>query len=111
MSERRSELKALTGAEDAAKALNYDPVAVTTQVWEDLSQVNNCLMSFAQTSWRNAQAAAEEIRRSQSAKEIVDIQLRVARQSVDDYVEEGRKLGDLLVKISTDAFGGLRLPR
>jgi len=111
MSERRSDLKALAGAEDAANALSYDPVAVSTQVWNDLNQVNGLLVNFAQASWRNAQAAAEEIRRSQSVRDVFDIQIRVARQGVDDYVEEGRKLGELLLKISNDALGGLRLPR
>ena len=113
MSERRSELKAVAGADDvaAAKTGERDVTAMTAQLMDGWTQVNNRLMSLAQAPWRHTQAVAEEMRQCQSPKDMIDAQMRLTRVAVDDYMDEAKKLGDLVVKMSGEAMGLLRLPR
>ncbi len=111
MSERRSELKAVAGGDDmAAKAAERDITAVTAQLMDGWTQVNNRLISLAQAPWRHTQAVAEEMRQCQSAKDMIDVQMRLTRVAVDDYMDEAKKLGELVVKMSGEAMGLLRLP-
>ena len=112
MSERRSELKAVAADEmSSAKTPEHEFMSMTSQMMEDLSQVNNSLVSLAQTSWRHTQEAADEMRLCQSPKDMIDIQIKVGRQAVDEYMDEAKKLGDLVMKMSTDAMSYLRMPR
>ncbi len=112
MSERRSELKAIAaGEENADGSQGQDLAAMTAHVWDGLAQVNTHLMSLAQSSWRHTQTAADELRQAQTPQEIVDVQLKVARQATDDYLDEARKIGELVAKLSTDAASYLRFPR
>ncbi|MDA8230494.1 MAG: phasin family protein [Magnetospirillum sp.] len=113
MSERRSELKAVAAGEDMAstKTPDRDLMVMTAQMMDGLAQVNSRLISLAQTSWRHTQTAAEELRQCQSPRDIMDVQMKVARLAVDDYMDEARKLGELVAKMSSDAMSYLRLPK
>jgi hypothetical protein len=113
MSERRSDLKAVAAGDDVANAKTPDRefMAMTTQMMDGLAQVNGRLVSLAQASWRNTQVAADELRQCQSPKDVIEVQMKVARQTVDEYMDEARKLGDLVMKMSNDAMGYLHLPR
>jgi len=111
MSERRSELKAVTGGDGSTGPEQHDLMGMSAQIWEGLTQINNRMISLAQASWRHTQAAAEEMRQCQSPKEMLEIQLRLSRRALDDYMDESRKLSELLIKMSGDAMGLLRLPR
>lgn len=84
---------------------------MTKTIVDDLTAVNTSLVSYAQHSLRTNLSAAEEMRQCQSPQDIVDIQMRLARQAYDDYLVEARQIGDLLTKLSNDALGYLTLQR
>lgn len=106
MSERRSELKAVdTAGTLAAKLPGRDVADLTAQWMDNWSQISSRLVSLAQTSLRNSVAAAEQLRQCQSPTDIVDIQIKLARQAYDDYIDEARQLSELVVKLSSGALG------
>lgn len=106
MSERRSELKAVTSAEDlAAKLTGRDMADMTAQWMNNWSQINTRLMSMAQLPLRNSVSAADQLRQCQSPTDLMDIQLKLARQAYDEYVGEARQLSELVTKLSSDALG------
>lgn len=113
MSERRSELKAVPAADDAngAKLSERDFMQMTARMMDGWSQVNSRLVSLAQASFRNNLSAADELRQCQSPREIMDCQIKLARQTYDEYMDEARQIGDLVTKMSTDAMGFLGMPR
>ncbi|MEW5726859.1 MAG: phasin family protein [Pseudomonadota bacterium] len=112
MSERRSELKAVAAGEDiAAKASERDLMQMTARMMDGWSQVQGRLMTLAQASVRNNLSAAEELRQCQSANDLMDCQMRLARQNYDEAVDGARQIGDIMVRMSTDAMGYLGLPR
>ncbi|MGE5546144.1 MAG: phasin family protein [Solirubrobacterales bacterium] len=113
MSERRSELKAVASADEVAanRLHERDFMQITARMMDGWSQVNSRLISLAQTSLRNNLSAAEELRQCQSPKDMVDCQLRLARQAYDEYMDEARQLGEIVTKLSTEAMGMLSLPR
>lgn len=106
MSERRNELKAVTMAEEMAAKLPAREMAQLTARWvESWGQINSHLVAMAQSSLRNSAAAAEELRQCQSPSDMVDTQIRIARQAYDDYLDEARQLSELVVKLSSEAIG------
>lgn len=107
MSERRSELKAVASGNElaAAKFGDRDIMQVTTQMMDGWTQVNSRLISLAQASMRNNLAAADELRQCQSPKDMMDCQMKLARQAYDDYIDEARQISELMTKLSTEAFG------
>jgi phasin family protein len=108
MSERRSDLKAVpNGADIANKIFDRDYTQVTAKVVDGWSQVNTRLLALAQSSWKRNLEAAETLRQAQSPKDLMDVQLKLARQTYDDYVDEARQLSELVVKLSSDALGSL----
>ena len=113
MSERRSELKAVPAADDAngAKMSERDFMQMTARMMDGWSQVNSRLITLAQTSLHNNLTAAEELRQCQSPREVVDCQIKLVRQTYDEYMDEARQIGDLVTKISTEAMGFLGMPR
>lgn len=113
MSERRSELKAVAAtAEDlSSKAAERDIMQISQRMVDGWTQVNSRLVSLAQTSWRNNLSAAEELRQCQSPQDMMDLQMKLARQAYNDYMDEAKKLGDLVTKISTEAMGYMGLPK
>lgn len=105
MSERRSELKAVNAAaEQAASDAGRDITQLTARWVENWNQINGRLVSFAQTGLRNSINAAEQLRQCQSPADLVDIQIKLARQTYDDYLDEARSLSELVVKMSSDAL-------
>lgn len=66
-------------------------------------EVNASLIAFAQQSLERQWAAAEELRQVQGPKELLDLQLRMARRAYDDYIEEAGRIGQIWQKISTEA--------
>ncbi|HLO74896.1 MAG TPA: phasin family protein, partial [Magnetospirillum sp.] len=48
--------------------------------------------------------AAEQLRQCQSPADLVDIQMKLARQAYDNYLDESRSLSELVVKLSSDAL-------
>ncbi|MBC7951673.1 MAG: phasin family protein [Rhodospirillaceae bacterium] len=105
MSERRSELKAVASAEDLAAKLTGRDVANLTAQWVDgWSQINSRLIALAQLPLRNSVTAADQLRQCQSPTDIMDIQLKLARQAYDEYVDETRQLSELVVKLSSSAL-------
>lgn len=113
MSERRSELKAVASGDDmaAAKMMDRDFMQMTARMMDGWTQVNSRLISLAQSSIRNNLEAAEEMRQCQSPKEMVDCQIRLARQNYDDAMDSARQIGEMMTKMSTDAMGYLGMPR
>lgn len=112
MSERRSELKAVAAAEDLASKLpNRDFVQMTARMMDGWTQLNGRLISLAQVALKSNLAAAEEIRQCQSPAEVLDAQLRLMRETCDQCMDEARKIGEIVAKMSTDALGSLSLPR
>ncbi|CAA7618541.1 phasin family protein [Magnetospirillum sp. UT-4] len=112
MSERRSELKAVAASEDlAANQPGRDLFRMSVRMMDGWTQVNGRLISLAQTSMRNNLAAAEELRNCQSPAEMVEAQMRLTRQVYDQYVEESRKIAELMTQLSGEAMGVMALPR
>ncbi|MBI5163968.1 MAG: phasin family protein [Magnetospirillum sp.] len=113
MSERRTELKAVGGGENmaVAKMLNGDMMQMTARMMDGWTQVNSRLISLAQSQWQVTQHAAEQLRQCQSPNEMMDLQMRLAREAMDGYVDEARKMSDLVVRMSTDAIGCLTPPK
>lgn len=114
MSERRSELKAVASTEGPAaqKTSGKDLMQMTTTTMMDgWSQVQGRLMTIAQASFRTNMTAVEELRQCQSPKEVMECQMRLARQNYDDAVDGARQISDLMVKMSTDAMGLMGMPR
>jgi hypothetical protein len=109
MSERRSELKAVAAGDGGSP--EQDLVAITTQIWDAMTQINNRVLALAQTSWRHAQAVAEEMRTCQSPKEMLDVQIKASRMAMDDFMDESRKLSELMIKMSAAAINLMRMPR
>lgn len=111
MSERRSELKAVAAEEMASKMPDRDFVQVTARLMDGWTQVNGRLISLAQASLRNNMAAAEQLRQCQSPSDVLDTQMKLAREAVDQYMDEARQIGEMVTKLSTDAMGCMGLPR
>lgn len=111
MSERRSDLKAVAVNEEALKSQERDLMQVTARVMDGWTQVNSRIIALAQSSMRNNISAAEELRQCQSPKDFVDIQFRLARQTYDDYMDEAKKMSELVVKVSSEAFGNMAAPK
>lgn len=115
MSERRSELKAVASSEEvAAKASERDLMQVTVRMMDGWSQVQGRLVSMAQVSFRNNMSAADELRQCQTPKEVLDCQMRLVRQNYDDTIDGARQIGDIMLRMSTDAMagmGGMGMPR
>lgn len=108
MSERRSELKAVASAETlAAKLTGRDMADLTAQWMNNWSQINTHLVALAQLPLRNSVSAADQLRQCQSPTDLMDIQLKLARQAYDDYVDEARQLSDLVTKLSSNALSSL----
>lgn len=104
MSERRSGLKAV--AELPEIRLPAREMAQITARWvENWGQINTHLVAMAQSSLRNSAAAAEELRQCQSPSDMVDAQIRIARQTYDDYLDEARQLSELVVKLTAEVIG------
>ncbi|MGE5503088.1 MAG: phasin family protein [Actinomycetota bacterium] len=111
MSERRSELKAVAANEEMPRGAERDIMQMTARMVDGWTQVNSRLMSIAQTSMRHNLDAAEELRQCQSPKDFMDMQFRLARQAYDDYMDEARKLSELVVKVSSEALGHVPMPK
>lgn len=112
MSERRSELKAVSNAEQAA---GRDVSQLAAQWMENWSQLNGRLVSLTQAGLRNSIDAAEQLRQCQSPADVMDTGIKLARRAYDDYLDEARTLSELVVKMSSEALGSTaafpRLPR
>lgn len=113
MSERRSELKAVASGDEmtAAKMAERDVLRMTTRMMEGWSEFNSRLLTMAQESMRTTMSAAEEMRQCQTPREVLDCQMKLARQSIDDCVDGYRQIGDLMARMSSDAMGYMGLPR
>jgi hypothetical protein len=112
MSERRSELKAVAQAAEAkANGSERDLMQMTARMMDGWTQLNTRIMSYAQISMRNNLTAAEELRQCQSPQDAVELQMKLARQAYDDYMDEAKKLSDLVVKVSSEALGYMNVPK
>lgn len=111
MSERRRELKAVAAEDLDAVPPTPDMARLTAQWVENWSEINGRLVSLAQASFRNSVAAAEQFRQAQSPADVIDIQIKLARQAYDDYVDEARQLSELVVKLSSKAVETAVEPR
>lgn len=112
MSERRSELKAVAAAEELASRLpDRDFVQMTARMLDGWTQVNSRLISLAQASLKSNLAAAEEMRQCQSPGEVLDAQMKLVRDACDQYMDEARKIGEIVTKMSTEALGCMSPPR
>ncbi|HTH16762.1 MAG TPA: phasin family protein [Magnetospirillum sp.] len=107
MSERRSELKAVTSAEQAAKLSGREVTQFAAQWVDNWNQINGRLVSLAQASLRNSINAAEQLRQCQSPTELMDIQIKLARQAYDEYLGEARSISELVVKLSSEAISSV----
>lgn len=108
MSERRSELKAVSSAaEQAAKNAGRDVTQFAAHWVDGWNQINGRLVSLAQAGLRNSINAAEQLRQCQSPTELVDTQMKLARQAYDEYLDEARSLSELVVKLSSEAIGSV----
>lgn len=105
MSERRSELKAVSAATGPALSVAGRDMSHLTTLWvENWSQINGRLMSFAQASLRNSISAAEQLRQCQSPTDLVETQMKLAQQAYGEYLDESRSLSELVIKLSSDAL-------
>jgi hypothetical protein len=104
MSERRSDLKAVRSTEAAMSLGGREASQLAAQWVDNWNQINGQLVALAQSSLRNSLSAAEQLRQCQSPTELVDTQIKLARQAYDDYLDEARRLGELVVKLSSDAI-------
>lgn len=112
MSERRSELKAVpTNDEANGGKAQRDLMQMTARMMDGWSQVNTRLISLAQISMRQNLSAAEELRQCQSPTDVMDCQIKLARQAYDGYMDEARQIGELVTKMSSDVIGCIGLPR
>ena len=104
-------MKAMTGAENLTGLNNdRDIMKATATMVDGLTAVSSEMVSFAQNSWRNSLATAEEMRRCQSARDLVELQLRHARQSYEDYLDQTRKIGEMMTRISFEAVNAVTPP-
>lgn len=112
MSERRSEMKAITMNPDLS-GFNLDNkgmMRATQSMMEGWSVLNGHILACTQNAVKRQMAMAEEIRQCQTPKEAFELQMRVARQAFEDYVEDSRTIGQMIGKISTDAMGCMTPP-
>ena len=101
-------MKEMTSTEDmSGLRMNKDLIRMTMGIAETWMQVGSHLMSMSQTMINQNLAAAEKMRHCQSMAEMYDMQLNLARQAYDGYIEEARKLGQIMGKMSSDAMEGL----
>ncbi|MGE5478377.1 MAG: phasin family protein [Bacteroidales bacterium] len=108
MSERRSELKAVNNVAEQAAALAAPEFGQLAAQWvENWSQINGRLVSFAQAGLRNSVDAADQLRQCQSPADLIDAQIKLVRRACDDYLDEARTLGDLVVKMSSEALSSV----
>lgn len=88
-----------------------DLIRLTTSMVNTWSQLNNHLFSFAQTSLQNNMSAAEEMRNVQTAKELVEFQVRTARKLYDDYIDEATQISQMVNRLSSETLEILNPPR
>jgi hypothetical protein len=101
-------MKALSGNETMTNPkIDRDMLRATSAFIDGLTAVNSELVSYAQNSWRSSLAAAEEMRQCSNPREVLDLQLRHAKRSYEDYLEEARKVGELMTRLSTEAVNAL----
>lgn len=104
MSERRSELKAVNSVAEQIILPGREAGQLAAQWADNWNQINGRLVVMAQTGLRNSLNAAEQLRACQSPAELLDIQIKLARQAYDDYLDEARGLSELVVKLSSEAL-------
>ncbi len=103
MSERRSE-KAMNAAAEKLAASGREAGQLAANWADNWNQINGRLVTMAQIGLRNSMQAAEQLRACQTPAELVDTQMRLARQAYDDYLEEARSLSELVVKLSSETL-------
>lgn len=104
MSDRTSKITTIASADGGgANAQMPDLARLTSTMMNSLSAVNGRMMSFAQTSVQNGMEAAGEIRRCQSAQELMDVQMRFAQKAYTDYLDEAREIGNIIARMSSEA--------
>ena len=103
MSERRSE-KAMSAAAEKLAASGREAGQLAANWADNWNQINGRLVTMAQIGLRNSMQAAEQLRACQTPAELVDTQMRLARQAYDDYLEEARSLSELVVKLSSETL-------
>jgi hypothetical protein len=81
-----------------------DFMQMTTNIVNVWSEVNDHLFNFAQQSMHNNISAVDDLRKVQSPKDLMDVQLRVARQVYDSCLDEAAKIGQMVQKFSTEAM-------
>lgn len=111
MSERRSELKAVAAAAEEAVAKERDLVQATQRVMEGWSQINGRLVAMSQNNLRAAMSAADQLRQCQNPADMLETQMRLARESYDQYMEDARQIGEIMTRMSSEAMGSLGLAR
>ncbi|HIJ61686.1 MAG TPA: phasin family protein [Rhodospirillaceae bacterium] len=102
------------GSEKPAQSPDFtapDFIKLTTNVVNTWSQLHHHLFSFAQVSLQTNMSAAEEMRGVQSAKELIEIQVRTARKFYDDYIDEATQIGQMVNRLSTETMEILNPPR
>ena len=103
MSDRRR----VDGSDKAPQIADFSPtdlIKLTTSMVSTWSQLNHHLFSFAQTSLQTNMSAAEEMRNVQTAKELVEIQVRTARKFYDDYIDEATQIGQMVNRLSSETL-------
>jgi hypothetical protein len=104
-------MKALSGTETLNNLkIDRDVLRATTAFVDGVTAVNSELVSYAQNSWRNSLAIAEEMRQCSNPREVLDLQLRHAARSYEDYLDGARKVGELMTRLSTEAVNALTPP-
>ncbi len=106
MSERRSELKAVSSdSVPSTQTLSRDVLQMTTRAIEGWMLVSGRLANFTQKSLRDGLSVAEELRRAQSPADAMELQSKFMRQLYDESMDEAKKMGELVMKISNEAVG------
>ncbi len=88
-----------------------DFIKLTSSVVSTWSQVNSQLISFAQSSLQHNIEAAEELRQVQSPKELIEVQLRIARRTYEGCLDEATKIGQIVQQLSADTVELLTAPK
>ncbi len=79
-----------------------DLIKLTSNMVSTWSEVNSRLISFAQASLQNNMEAAEELRQVQSPKDLMEVQMRIARKAYEDCLDEATKIGQIVQRLSAD---------
>lgn len=82
-------------------------MAASQRLFDGWAEVNGELWSYAQSAVQSGAEAMEDLRQCRTLAELMQTQMRLARQGYEDGLDEAQRLSRLLARISAETAQSL----